>query len=378
MQAENTHVAVIGAGIVGLAIAERISRTIGDVVVIEQHESFGRETSSRNSQVVHAGLYYPEDTLKAKLCVKGNRMMYEFCEKEAIPFRKTGKLVPGIDAEEVERVFATLSCGKANGAEGVRMLTKKEIDERAPDICCTETLFSPSSGIIDAHVVMATLERKSQNRGAIFAYASRATHMEFSSGTWRIYLADSSGEEVELRSKIVINSTGLHADAVAASAGVDIEQAGYCQEPCKGEYFRVADRERGRMKTLVYPAVVPRMKGTAAEGVHLVLELDGGMKIGPNKIDRMDGLDVDESHLMPFWEQMHRYLPWLRPEDLRPDSAGVRPMRRGGGGNSQDYIIMEESARGLPGLVNLITMESPALTSSLAIADYVASLVDLS
>ena len=375
MQTETTGTVIIGAGIVGLAIAERLSRERTDVVVVEQHDSFGRETSSRNSQVVHAGLYYRENTNKARFCVTGNPLMYEFCERHGIAHRKTGKLVPGIDQDEIEVVHERLKQGTANGAAGLRLLTRKEIADYHADVSCSESLLSPTTGIIDAHSVMARLERLATAQDAVFAYGSKVEHILHDGNRWHVRVRDTDGEELDLLSDVVVNAAGLNADKIAASSGFDPVLHGCEQVPGKGEYFRVAERHRSRIGRLVYPAVVPSMDGSPAKGVHLVLELDGGAKIGPNMLLGLTDYTVDPTHLVPFWEQMRRYLPWLELADMRPDSAGVRPVRPGRPSHQQDYYISEESDKGFPGLINLIAMGSPALTSCFAIADYVESLV---
>jgi L-2-hydroxyglutarate oxidase LhgO len=370
-----TGITIIGAGIVGLAIAEQLSKTGGDIVVVEQHESFGRETSSRNSQVLHAGLYYPVGSLKARLCVEGNPMMYKFCEEHGISAIRTGKLIPGIDADEIAKVHDRFQLGNANGAADLRMLTREEISSWAPEMTCTESFISPSTGIVDAHNVMARLEQLAASRGVIFAYNSKVEALQYDGGKWHLQMKDADGEALDLTTERVINSSGLNADILAETSGFDAAANGCSQYPGKGEYFRVAERHRNRMQILVYPAVTEAMEGTIAKGVHLVLELDGGMKIGPNTLPGKTDYNVDPSHLAQFHEQMSRYLPWLERADLRPDTAGVRPVRTGGDKHSQDYYISEESDKGLPGLINLIAMNSPALTSCLAIAKYVEEIL---
>ena len=373
-----TDIVVIGAGVVGLAVAERLSRTRPDVVVIERHEGYGREASSRNSQVIHAGIYYPEDSAKARLCVQGNRMMYGFCEKHGIANRRTGKIVPGIDDEEVQQVHYHFALGNTCGAVDLELVTGKRADTYLPDLQFREALLSPSTGIVDAHGVMATLEALATSRGVLCSYNSTVTGIGYDGHNWKTTILDTDGEELIAVSEIVVNSAGLNADRIAETAGFDPDANGCRQMPAKGEYFRVAEKHRDRMGVLVYPAVVPHMVGTPSHGVHLVIELDGNMKIGPNVLPGEDGYSVDPNHLEPFWAQMSRYLPWLVPADLRVESAGVRAVRAdcvGDEPNDKDFYIAEESGKGLPGLVNLIAMESPALTSSLAIAEYVESIL---
>lgn len=374
MYYEQTEIVIIGAGIVGLAISERLSSNHG-VVVLERHAGFGREASSRNSQVIHAGIYYPTGSLKARLCVDGSRMLYEFCDRHSIETIRTGKIIPGIDDDEVERVRALFDLGMNNGVDGLRMLSSSERSELASEVLCTEAMFSPATGIVDAHAVMSALEGSAKAQNAVFAYGTNVDSVERDSGRWLLIAKDPDGGDVGVRCDAVINAAGISADRLAATAGIDIVDEDYVQVPCKGEYFRVAASKNGCTSRLVYPADSARMIGTIAQGVHLVQELDGSMRIGPNTLYGSDDLDVDESHADAFFSQMRRFLPWLESMDLHIDSAGVRAMRSGVHEQIRDFFIREESDRGMPGLINLIAMESPALTSSLAIAEYVEGLL---
>jgi L-2-hydroxyglutarate oxidase LhgO len=303
-------------------------------------------------------------------------MLYEFCDRHRIAVRNTGKLLPASADDEVTRLHELLENGRNNGARGLVLLSDAEIRALDPRVRCREAMLSPSSGIVDAHGVMACLESLAAERGAVFAYGTRAERIDTLNGSLAVRVTDADGLPLDLVSERVVNAAGLYADVLAGTTGIDRDAEDYRQIPSKGEYFRVADRRRGTMDRLIYPVGVPRMRGTPAEGVHLVLELDGGMKVGPNKGFGIGDLTVDPAHRRPFWEQMHRYLPWLELEDLRPDTAGVRAMRTDGDTGERDYLMREEGERGLPGLVNLIGMESPSLTSCLAIAEHVADLLE--
>ena len=359
---------VIGAGVVGLAIAERLSRSARRIVVVERHESFGRETSSRNSEVIHCGMYYDESFLKTRLCVRGNPLLYETCRKAGIPFRKTGKIVVAVDRSETGALEAVLAQGKKNGVPGLRLVSAREISDLEPTVRGVEGLFSPESGIVDSHALMAFLEREAASRGVTFGYSCDVKAVtRTSTGEFDSEMTDADGQALTLRSACVINSAGLDADRIAQSAGIDIDAAGYRIYPAKGEYFRVSPRHRGRLARLVYPVPSP-----VHLGAHAVLGLDGGLKIGPNSIPAVRGdYSVDPSHEPDFMEKASRFLPFLAAGDLSPDMAGIRPKLSPLTEPMRDFVIREEGGRGLAGFVDLVGMESPALTSCLTIAEEV-------
>jgi len=359
---------VIGAGVVGLAVAERLSRTGRRIVVVERHESFGRETSSRNSEVIHCGMYYDESFLKTRLCVRGNPMLYEACQRAGIPFRKTGKVVLAVDESERAALHTLLEQGRKNGVPGLRLVSSREVADLEPATRGVEGLFSPESGIVDSHALMAFLEREAASRGVTFGYSCDVKAVTTtSSGEFDAEMTDADGQGLTLRSACVVNSAGLGADRIAASAGIDIDAEGYRIYPAKGEYFRISSRHRGRLSRLVYP--VPYRDHL---GAHAVLGLDGGLKIGPNSIPAVLGdYSVDPSHGPEFFRKASRLLPFLSEGDLSPDMAGIRPKLAPLSEPMRDFVIREEASRGLPGLVDLVGMESPALTSCLAIAEEV-------
>jgi L-2-hydroxyglutarate oxidase LhgO len=371
MDLENVDILVIGAGVIGLAIAERCAGGAKDLVVCEQHESFGRETSSRNSEVIHCGMYYAEDLLKTTLCVRGNPMLYELCAAKGIPHRKTGKIVVATDDEESEKLHQILAQGRRNGVPGLRLVSAEEITDREPDARGRLGLYSPESGIVDSHRLMEYLERSAIDKGATIAYGSEVTAIRRQASRYLVEVRQADGEIVDLSAGILINSAGLAADRVAQMVGIDVEDAGYRIRPCKGEYFSIADKHRGRIRGLVYPTPSP-----VHLGAHVVVALDGRLKIGPDSryVDRLD-YAVDAGHQREFFEKASRFLPWLSFDDLSPDMSGIRPKLYRKDEPFRDFVIREESDKGFPGLINLIGMESPGLTSCLAIAEKVQSLL---
>ncbi len=368
---DTVDVLIIGAGVIGLAIAERLADPSREIVVVEMHDGFGRETSSRNSEVIHCGMYYAEDLLKTRLCVRGNPLLYELCARQGIPHRRTGKIVVATDEKEAATLQRLFAQGKKNGVDGLRLIDSREIEAREPHVRGILGLHSRDSGIIDSHRLMEYLAHAAVSRGATLAYNCEVTGIHRNGGGYSVEVREANGALTTLMTACVINCAGLHADRIAALAGIDVEEAGYRIRPCKGEYFRVSSRHNGRLHTLVYP--VP---SSVHLGAHAVLGLDDSLKIGPSSF-YVDALDyaVDPAHRSVFHRKAHRFLPFLELDDLSPDMSGIRPKLYRQGEPFKDFVIREEGDRGLPGLVNLVGMESPGLTACLAIAENVERLL---
>jgi len=368
---EKMDLTIIGAGVVGLAIAERLASDSKEIILIERHDGFGRETSSRNSEVIHAGLYYPEKFLKSQLCVRGNPMLYERCVKFGIPHRKAGKVVVATAEEEIQKLHEVFEQANRNGVPGIRLITKAEIHELEPQVAGLMGLYSSESGIVDVHQLMRHLEQSAIEKGVTIAYNCSVKGLHRDGDAYRLEVRDADGEEIELISSIVINSAGLGADKIASMAGIDLDEAGYDVHLCKGEYFKVSNRHRGVLQHLVYPAPTP-----LSLGAHADIALDGSFKMGPSAfyVDTID-YDVDPSHQREFFERTHKFLPFVEYDDLAPDMSGIRPKLYAKGEPVRDFIIRDEKDRGLPGLIDLIGIESPGLTSCLALAEHVEGIV---
>jgi L-2-hydroxyglutarate oxidase LhgO len=373
-------VVVIGAGVVGLAIAARLSAAGREVMVLEKNDGFGQETSSRNSEVIHAGLQYTPGSLKARLCVPGNRMLYELCVRHNLPHRNTGKLVIAVDEDETAGLHALKAIAERNGVEGLRVIGRAEIERMEPHVRAPAALYVPSTGIVDAHSVMTCHAQRAREHGAELVYRTAVRAIDPLSDGYRLTGVDASGEVFTLRAAAVINAAGLWADAIAALAGIDIEAAGYRQHYCKGDYFGIAPARTGLVSRLIYPLAATGAE-RAGTRIHLTLDLAGRMRLGPDAVWLSDSwredqhYRVDASRQELFWQSAQRYLPWLEQPDLAPEGAGVRPRVFGPGEPQRDFIIQHESDRGLPGFVNLIGIESPGLTASPAIAQHVAELL---
>lgn len=365
-------ITIIGAGVVGLAIAAELGRDGREVYVVEKNEGFGRETSSHNSEVIHAGLYYPPGTLKAITCVEGNARLYQLGEKYGIGCKKLGKLIVATSDEEIEALEALLEKGRNNGVVALKLLSRSEVKKMEPHINAVAALFSPSTGIIDAYALMGFFAKTAQEKGAKIAYKSEVVGIEKLSGGYRLIVKDSQGVSC-LQTRVVINSAGLQSDKIAQLAGIDPERAGYKLCYCKGRYFSVGRGKNKLLQRLVYPAPEPEGAGL---GVHATLNLEGGLRLGPDAqyVGQID-YRIDESAQEAFYLAARRFLPFIQYDDLEPEMAGIRPKLQGPGEGFRDFIIRHEQDRGLPGFINLIGIESPGLTSSPAIARYVGDLI---
>lgn len=364
----DADVVVVGAGVVGLACAAALSREGLSVVVAERHAAAGQETSSRNSQVLHAGIYYPAGSLKARLCVAGNRGLAAFCEAHGIPFRRIGKWLLAVEPPDEARLAEVVAGGRENGVDleevPIARFRAEETRVRA-----AAAVLSPTTGILDVHGLFRALRVIAEENGASFAFRHELRGAEPVAGGYGLLFADPAGEEVRLTASRVVNAAGLDADRVAALPGLDAAGAGYCQTWTKGSYFRIRSSRRGLARRLLYP-VLPRGHGSFL-GIHLTVDLDGELKLGPDVEvlpARRQDYSVDEGRRAAFLEAARRYLPSLEPDDLAPDQAGIRARLQAAGAPFRDFVVSEESGRGLPGWVNLIGIESPGLTCCLEIA----------
>ncbi len=368
----DTGVAVIGGGVVGLAVAARLAPT-AEVVILERRARHGQETSSRNSEVIHGGMYYPTGSLKARLCVEGNRRLYELCARHDVPHARVGKIITAMSPEELPKLDDLLRLGTANGVE-MRRLTGEEARALEPHVPSAGALLSPNTGIVSAHALMDCLLHLAREKGALLQPRAEVVGLSRNGGDWRLAVRADEKEEESLTAERVVNAAGLEADTIARLAGIEVEAAGYKQYYWKGSYFSVRPAKARVVSRLVYP--VP---GHVSLGVHAVIGLEGRLRFGPDAeylADRTLDYRVEEGKRAAFAASVRRLVPEIEDDDLSPDMAGIRPKLQGPGQGVRDFVIAEESGRGLPGLVNLVGIDSPGLTSALAIADEVARLLD--
>ncbi|WP_319405462.1 NAD(P)/FAD-dependent oxidoreductase [uncultured Desulfosarcina sp.] len=366
---------IVGAGVVGLAVAAELSKTRKGILILERNPSFGQETSSRNSEVIHAGIYYARDSLKARLCVEGNRLLYPLCEQHRIPHRRCGKLIVATEKDE-EAILATIQDrARENGAEALELLSARRIKALEPNVKACAALFSPSTGIIHSHRLMRHYAARANKNGARFVPQTTVSRVEKQEdGRYRVHVAYPDGQTDAFASRWIINCAGLESDRLAESMGIDIDACGYRLSYWKGEYFSL-DAPPGFIRHLVYPVPPANHVGL---GVHATIDMGGRVKFGPNATylpDRDLDYSVNPAARQSFYEAARRYLPGIALDQLQPEMTGIRPKLQKPGDPARDFIIAEESSKGFPGVINLIGIESPGLTASPAIARHVAAMV---
>jgi L-2-hydroxyglutarate oxidase LhgO len=368
----DAEITIIGAGVVGLAIAEKVSEVWNNVFLLEKHLTFGQETSSRNSEVIHAGIYYPEGSLKAILCVEGKKLLYNYCKRFDIPFNNCGKLIVATKDEELMIIEGIRQTALKNGVDDLVVIEKDEIIRMEPEIFAIRALFSPSTGIVDSHSLMKQFETNTINNGGQIVYDSEVTAIDKVKGGYRITLSYSDKKEYTFSTRILINSAGLSSDKISEMAGMIDDNLKILF--CKGEYFRVKPPKNKLVNRLIYPVPAHNLEGI---GIHVTKDLGGGVKLGPDVTyleSNVYDYSVDPSKRNDFFSSARQFLPFLEPDDIEPEMAGIRPKLQKKGEPVRDFYIMEESWRGFPGFINLIGIESPGLTSAIAIGNYVRDL----
>jgi L-2-hydroxyglutarate oxidase LhgO len=361
---ESVDAVVIGAGVVGLAVARALSSRGREVLILEAADSFGTETSSRNSEVIHAGIYYPHGSLKARMCVCGRTLLYDFCEQYGIPHRRCGKLIVATSEAQVSQLEKIQKIAQANGVR-LEYLSRSEALELEPQLACEAALHSPTTGIIDSHAYMLALLGQAESRGATLVTNTTVTRLELDRGCVLIGI---NNEQAQLRANMVVNSAGLHAPQVARL--IEGFPAQHIPTPyfAKGSYFTLAGRSP--FERLVYP--VPEPGGL---GVHLTLDLAGRARFGPD----VQWVETCEYQVEPqraehFYAAIRAYWPALGDGALQPAYAGIRPKINGPQDAAADFRVDGPQTHGIPGVVNLFGIESPGLTASLALASHVADL----
>lgn len=360
---EKINITIIGAGVIGLAIARELSQKHTDIFVIEKNSSFGEETSSRNSEVIHAGIYYPKDSLKAKTCIEGKNLLYEFCAKNNIAHKRIGKLIVAIHKDEINDLEALLENGRDSGVGDLKIISREEAMLFEPHIECVAAIFSPSTGIIDTHGFMNNLVGQFEGNGGAIAYNTEVIGIDKADNGFAVTVKDIQGQ-TKFFSRLVINCAGLNSDKVAAFSGLNKPE--YKLKYCKGDYFRVAPGKSKFINHLVYP--VPK-HNRAGLGIHATLDLAGSLRLGPDD-EYVKAIDyrVDPLKAAKFQASAATFMPFINLEDLSPDTSGMRPKLQGPGEEFRDFIIQDETINNLAGLINLIGIESPGFTASLAIA----------
>ncbi|MBV6304761.1 NAD(P)/FAD-dependent oxidoreductase [Candidimonas humi] len=352
---------VLGAGVVGLAVARELALAGREVLLAEASEAIGTGTSSRNSEVIHAGIYYPQGSLKARLCVAGKHMLYDYCAEHGIPHKRLGKLIVAATPEQAAGLDRIAERARGNGVDDLYRISGAEAQALEPALRCAGALVSPSTGIIDSHALMLALQGDAENHGAQCVF-----HTPYAEGSilpsGEFLLRFEGAEPMEITARCVINACGLQApEAACRLQGLDarhIPRAYFC----KGNYFTLSGR--APFARLIYP-----MPDHAGLGVHLTLDLGGQAKFGPDT-EWIDGIDytLDRKRGEVFYEAVRQYWPGLPDGALSPGYTGIRPKISGPGEPAADFVISGPAQHGIPNLVNLFGIESPGLTSCLALA----------
>ena len=365
---ESVDCIVVGAGVIGLAVARALAQAGREVLVLEAAASIGTETSSRNSEVIHAGIYYPAGSLMARFCVAGRRALYDFCRDRGVPHSNCGKLIVATSAEEDGKLAGIKARAEANGVEGMRVLTAQEARALEPNLSCTSALLSPATGIIDSHAYMLALQGEAEAAGAMVVFLSPVVAARAGRGGIEVEVGGT--EPVTLRCRLLVNAAGLHAPALARRiAGMPAERVPTAYY-AKGNYFTLA--ARAPFSRLIYPVPVP-----GGLGVHLTIDLGGQARFGPD-VEWIDTLDyaVDPRRADGFYAVVRRYWPALPDGALQPGYAGIRPKITAPGAPAADFVVQGPQTHGVAGLVNLFGIESPGLTASLALAAHVREVAE--
>lgn len=362
---------IIGGGVVGLATAELLSRHKHSVLLVEKESRPGTGVSSRNSEVIHAGIYYPKDSLKSILCIRGKHLLYEWCTKKNVNHKRTGKFIIAQDSSELEKL-ETIRINACNaGMDELYTVSAGEVKSKEKDIKCVGGLFSPTTGIVSAHELMDSLKLCSEEKGTDYVFHSRLNSVEKLFEGYKAAIIDNSGDITEIRVGKIINCAGLYCDKVSEVIGINNDS--YKIKFVKGNYFKLTGIDHS-INHLIYPVPVSKLKGL---GIHITLDLSGQVKFGPDIEEMPENIEnykINELRKQDFYTAVKNYLPAIEPENLIPEMTGIRP-RLAADKDFLDFIIREESEAGFPGVINCIGIESPGLTASLAIAEYIEKMI---
>lgn len=360
---------VIGAGVVGLAVARRLAMAGKEVVVLESADMIGSETSSRNSEVIHAGIYYPKDSLKARFCVAGKHALYDYCPSHGVEHNRIGKIIVATSDDQIQELERLTGVAVGNGVPDLKWMTPEDVRQEEPAIFCVAALWSPSTGIIDSHGLMLAYQGDAEAHGAMVAFLAPVLGGRVEDDG--IVLNAGGEDPMTLKADVVINSAGFYAQRLAQSIeGIpaDTIPPAYF---CKGNYYTLSGKPPFRHP--IYP--VPEKAGL---GVHVTLDMGGQVKFGPD-VEWIEGVDygVDPARADAFYAAIRRYYPDLADGAILPGYAGIRPKIQAPGEPAHDFLIQGPDAHGIDGLINLYGIESPGLTASPAIADHVVSLLGI-
>jgi L-2-hydroxyglutarate oxidase LhgO len=364
-------IVIVGAGVIGLAIASQVAREGREVYVLEKKETFGKEASSHNSEVIHTSLLYPKGSFNAEMAIEGNALLYELCEKYSISHKKIGKLVVAVDETETEALEQMFEQAKEGGAD-LEMLSRRELNQVEPNVRGVAAIFSPATGIIDSVGLMRHFLNQARDKGAQIAYKKEVVGIDGLPGGYKVEVKESSGN-FAFMTRILINCAGLYSDKVAAMCAIDIIEANYKLYFCKGEYYSLSPGKGGMINHLVYPMPLPG----GLTGIHSCSDVWGRKRLGPDfyYVDEID-YKVNGSRKHLFYNSAKILFPFIEYDDIEAESAGIMARVYAKGEEFKEFVIRHEYDRDLPGFINLVGIESPGLTASPVIAKYVSNLVD--
>ena len=360
---ERIDCVVAGAGVIGLAAARTLAMAGREVVILEREGMLGTGISSRNSEVIHAGMYYPADSLKARFCVAGNRMLQDFAKTHGVPFRMVGKLIVATDEAEERQLSEIMAKGRRNGVANLRPIPPSEAMAMEPELRCTAALWSPDTGILDTHAFMLALLGDAEAHGAAIAYNTPVESGRLADGG--MILSVGGASPLEIQARTVVITAGLHSSQVARAIGLPGVPPTHL---CKGNYFSLTGKQP--FQRLVYPVPV-----SAGLGVHYTLDLGGCGRFGPDvEWTTEENYSVDKARCASFYDAIRRYWPHLHDGALEPAFAGIRPKLQAPGEPVRDFLIMGPREHGVPGAIALCGIESPGLTAALALAEHIVAI----
>ncbi len=360
------RVAIIGAGVTGLAISAVLAETVGDVTVIERHEGFGREISAHSGDIIHSGVFYRTGSLKSQLCIEGGSMLYKYLEGNNIKYSCPGKYVVATSEDQTLRLETLYKDAQLSGLKKIEYLDGRQVSLQEPDVQCYSAIYCPTTGVVDSHALMKSFYDEATDKGVKFRMRKEVESVESDSDGYVI--TTSGGDQV--RAQVVINAAGVGAPNIAGLAGIDVDEAGYGLTFVKGTWF--ACGKESPVRRLVFPLPEEDALGT---GIHTSFDTAGRLRFGPDAevVESPTDRALDPEKTDAFHAELSKYMKGIEREDIYVHSTGIRP--RAGKSYHSDFIINEESSRGLPGLINLIGIESPGLTCCLSIAVLVNSMV---
>ncbi len=368
--AQEADITIIGAGVIGLAVASQVAHEGREVYILEKNEDFGRETSSRNSGTIHTSVLYPRGSLNARLCQESNHLLYEFCRKYAVDHRQCGKILVASGKDEISALEAIYQ----RREDGIRMewLSAGEIRQMEPEVKGDAAVLLLEAGVVEAHSLMRCYLGLARTKGAQLVCHSEVIGLEKTSAGYRIQIRDCAGLS-SLETRTVINCAGLQSDKIAGMAGIDIEKEGYKLKYFKGEYYSICAAKSQKInRRLVYPMLRPQ----GLIGIHTVLDIDGRVRLGPDFYPVNDlSYAMDDSRKAIFYAGVKALFPFVEYDDIEPESTGIMPRLYSGNEKFKEFIIRHEEDRGLPGFINVAGIESPGLTASLSIALKVSGLI---